>query len=118
MGWLFSPNQIFAADSSLVTMNLSLGERPVCEPVVAANAPLAARIASLRARACSTRTAGARFQLMFPKFINPYSSRALLLIIIVIAASSPLKSYGTVVLMMPTMLHTLFHRVYNNDPIF
>src|SRR5947209_13630135 len=57
-------------------MNLSFGERPVCTPVVAANAPLAARTPSLRARACSTRTAGERFQLILPKFTSPYSSRA------------------------------------------
>src|SRR6266571_8115006 len=83
IGRLYSPHQIFAADSSLATINLSLGERPVCEPVVAANAPLAANTPSLRARACSTRTAGERFQLILPRFTSPYSSNAFLLIIIV-----------------------------------
>src|SRR5579859_6608745 len=87
MGWFISPHQIFAADSSFDTINLSLGERPVCTPVVAANAPLAASKPSLRARACSTSAAGERFQLIFPRFTSPYSSRALRLIIIVIVFS-------------------------------
>src|SRR2546429_10002547 len=90
MGWLYSPHQIFAAFSSLETINLSLGERPVCEPVVAAKAPFEANSPSPRARACSTSSGGERFQLILPKFTSPYSSRALRLIIIVINIS-PLR---------------------------
>src|SRR6266849_7698863 len=89
MGWLMSPHQILAADSSFDTINLSLGERPVCTPVVAAKAPLTARMPSLRANACSTSAAGERFQLIFPRFTSPYSSRSLRLIIIVIVFSPP-----------------------------
>src|ERR1700736_3256579 len=51
---------------------------------MAANAPLEANSPSSRAKACSIRTGGERFQLIFLKFTNPYSSRAFLLIIIVI----------------------------------
>src|SRR5437588_6355616 len=90
MGWLYSPHQIFAAFSSLETINLSLGERPVCEPVVAAKDPFEANSPSPRARACSTSSGGERFQLILPKFTSPYSSRALRLIIIVINIS-PLR---------------------------
>src|SRR6266849_4068448 len=89
MGWFMSPHQIFAADSSFATINLSLGERPVCTPVVAAKAPLEANMPSLRANACSTSAAGERFQLIFPRLTSPYSSRALRLIIIVIVLTPP-----------------------------
>src|SRR5260370_8827329 len=89
MGWLMWPHQILAADSSFDTINLSLGERPVCTPVAAAKAPLAANMPSLRANACSTSAAGERFQLIFPRLTSPYSSTALRLIIIDIVFSPP-----------------------------
>src|SRR5579883_2127566 len=92
IGWLFSPHQIFSAYLSWETIYLSFGERPVCAPVVAANAPLAASMPSLRARACSVSSAGDRFQLIFPRLTNPYSSRAFLLIIIVMVFSLLLRA--------------------------
>src|SRR6266487_2483793 len=118
MGRLFSPHHIFAANCWFETINLSFGERPVCEPVVAAKAPLAASTPSFRAKACSTNTAGERFQLIFPRLTSPYSSRAFRLIMIVIFVSLLIRLFVEAlfrgVVVTATSTHKLCIRVYTN----
>src|SRR6185295_13701142 len=70
-GRLTSPHQTSPSIDGSLTMNLSLGERPVCGRVSATRGPSAASTASPRATAISTSRAGGRFQYAVPTSARP-----------------------------------------------